>query len=320
MAVDYVGPSKLRRIFEDEYQRIAHDYDRQGSPRVVINFPHDTLAVAASSILCGNYWFSQEEVDTYVNRQIAKLEKILFCRNEKYAKKKWSEIMGGLTRMRFDKQDIIGASAAYMPYADAMFFDPYYTTMFRFLREPVKKRTPTDIPAIFQHELVHWDCGETLPCMEIRKNSQEFSEFLSYVSEWAAALKIGPRAVENWARKEGRVEFLKRLENENQNLTEGAKSIVGKEMTRVLSVRSIIEELNMGIAEEALAYNHGGGKCMFMEWLSEKHGEKAARGMQMYEILAAKIAAQGKLVTFREVKQAIDASYSEGRDFFSFFL
>jgi hypothetical protein len=86
---------------------------------------------------------------------------------------------------------------------------------------------------------------------------------------------------------------------------------------RLEDVHRKMSELGIHVGNEALAYAYIMDKDTFKRWLKETKFTQESMALDLYDSLERRINQQGKLKTLREVKEAINTSYSNNRNLLS---
>lgn len=330
MTLIYTGPPSLERLFQNEWQSVSGDYDRQDH-RVVIGFPG-----ASEWALYHRGFESQDSFNKYVDWIAHGIE---FGRREQL-----KDHMERLSKISFALEG--QKYAEYIPLTDSMYFDALVsayiqydrefrgTVRFKLIRDSGKHQ---EITADFQkghlkHELVHSDLGECLPDKEGRKLFAGDGEILNRGLRINNALKkyttkqISREDMEEVYRREGDREVAERYaEVLGIKIDELDSRRIGEAVVRLSFMDPGIlkrsTQLGIRIAGEALAANYSGGRESFDRSIKKVElVDDPETAWRVYKELERKIQSNGKLPTLREVKRAIDTAWTEGRHFSEVFL
>lgn len=312
MPVKYTGPNLLRGIVEETYGTISGDYHRQ-NPALVIGFPYRVEGIPSTY----RGFESQDKMNSFVDDKIMQLQRA----NKDLLKR--DRLFQELSAASFyDRDTSAKGSFFYSDANDAMFFDAKLATMFLLGQGKITRglfgkgvNYDSDLRSSLGHELVHNDLGLSLPKVEFRGHAQQQKYVLQSWQRAADSIQRGKDTFRDWKLGEGR-EFLEMLQRSHGSTTpDAAKREIERCKELIARIEQRMQDLNIRIGEEALAYNFGLGRDNFIVAI-RNDGKDAFMGILLtaYDSLEGKIKSEGKLAAIKHMELAINASWTEDRD------
>ncbi len=317
MAIQYIGPSRLRRSIEEAYEQVPKEYERE-NPYIIVGIPHAfSMHREVNEQIMG--FSSRRALHDYADHRIRALENMVRKTQQEVSagKKKFTKLFEELGKAGFVTDKKKNMLACYVNAEDAVFLDVFAATLYHLgpLFQTQKNFEFRDIPGQLRHELVHYDLGVSIPCSETKKYLQEAIFIAECAHQTRKLAQEDPAGLEHWLSSEDAQRYFDRMQAAH-DLYGGEAPV--KETKKLLDleneVRTTITKLGLLIAEEALAYGVVHDKNLFITWLRNEHFLDMKDGIALYEHYQQRLAAQGTLATIKELRQSIDTAYTEQRD------
>lgn len=291
MEFAYIGPKTLKRVVSDEYVKIQADYERE-NPSITVGLP---IPLNLDSIYKKIGFQSQADLNAFVDLRVNEYKALLRkISSQVGVGKKRKSIPSKLhtaferinDRAGFVTHEIKEGLACYSLCDDTVILDPPAVAGY-LLKLQKYKSTPgfrewMDIPLALKHELVHYDLGDSAPRIEARESLTQ--AILGLSDSFAAG--------------------------SDQSFAEILEAISEQHSP----VNDRITELEITVADEALAENYSGGRDRFLVFLRSS-GSQIERGSQLYDLLQSMIlGSAGKRGTLRHVKAIINEAWSLDRN------
>lgn len=323
MLISYEGPSRLAAIMNDTFRAILADYDRR-DPRVIVGFQQTP---GQGDVYKKLGFESRGEFNEFVNEKVRQLQTIrrygYRARNDLSREKR---IIQDLKTASFFVRGFQEGSALYDTFSDAIYIDAFNAALFLLgdgtitsdlLRGPrLKTKTGAEQRTLLEyasHELVHNELGLDMPAVIMRAHYCDYAALCSWWEKTDEASKRGPQGFQMWRDGEGKP-FFESLQARHGSEDYDAARAEALRLKRLIEQVYIKKkELGIDAAEEALAYNFGLGFKTFDFWLRNIRKQNFDRALALYNNLESRINANGKVGTLRQMRLAIDTSWTENR-------